>query len=102
MITFEVSFLEFFNMQRFIRNKTKLRPKMPSLRIFKLEFEKTIDIFEISNHKFDKMQSCFQNKKLQVWDKQCLVWVFLRCNFEKLLSHLKSKLWTLTKMVGFA
>ena len=46
--------LEFASLQILVQNEksSKLWPKMPHLRIFALEFENTIGIFEISVLKF--------------------------------------------------
>ena len=63
---------------------------MPYLRISKMEFEKTFVTFEISTFELVKMQKFVQKKPFHIWDQKCLKWVFLVCNFEKLLSYLKS------------
>ena len=68
---------------------------MPYLGIYKLKFEKKILSYLIPVPPiFSEMQSSVKNKakkkKLQIWDQKCHIWVFLKCNFEKLLSYLKS------------
>ena len=82
-VAFDACILEFFKMAKF-RWKPKtsnLRPKMPYLGISEAEFEKPIAKFETNT------QSFVQSKKLQIWDQKCLIWVFLSCNFEKLVSY---------------
>ena len=39
---------------------------------------------------FMKMQKFVQIKKLQIQNQNCLISVFLRCKFKKLLSYFKS------------
>ena len=31
-----------------------------------------------------------KNKKLKIWDRKCKIWVFLKSNFEKPQSYMKS------------
>ena len=61
------------------------------LGAFKLEFEKTIAIFEISTIEILKMQSFVQKENSQIWVQKCL-FLGVMCNLEKLLSYLKSYL----------
>ena len=49
---------------------------MPYLDVFRLKFEETIAIFEISTAEFVTMQKFMQNKKLRIWDQKCLTWFF--------------------------
>ena len=54
----------------------------------------------ISNHHTRNCQNTkFRPTIFFFWtrDQRCLIWVFLGCNFEKLLSHLKSEPSTLSK-----
>ena len=43
------------------------------LGAFKLEFEKTIAIFEISTIEIFKMQSFVQKENSQIWVQKCLI-----------------------------
>ena len=79
---------EFIKMQVFMLNKKKLPLKLPYLSIFRLGFEKTIVIFEISSLEFAKMQSFIKNKEVWVWDQYCLIWVFFLLEFEKNYCHI--------------
>ena len=40
-----------------------------------------------------------RNKKSQIWDQKCLIWVFLGKNFKKLLWYLKSASSNLSKVI---
>ena len=63
---------------------------MPFLGFFRLKFDETIVIPEISTLKLVKMHEFVQNKKKnQIWDKKCLFWIFQCCYFQRLLSYLK-------------
>lgn len=60
--------------------------KVPcSLKIFGLEFEKTVALSEMSSLEFVKMKTFIQNKKLCVWDKKYLILVVLGNNLKKLV-----------------
>ena len=88
IVIFEISSLKFFKMKIFIQNKktVKLKPKMPLLGIFKLEFEKSFVAFDASALEFFRyFKSFVQNKKLQIWNQKSLVWVFLAKNLKELL-----------------
>ena len=51
-------------------NPLNLRTKLPCLGMFRLQFQKTIVIFEISTLKFSKVQNFVQNVKvLKYWIK---------------------------------
>ena len=65
---------------------------MPYRGIFKVEFEKTIVISKISTLESVIKQSFVQNKETSNLDQNYFIWVLAVCNFEKLLSHLKSAL----------
>ena len=80
-------------MQSFVQNKEnfKFGSKNALFGYFKLEFEKTIVIFDASILEFVKMQSSAQNKKCSSLGSKSLYSGF-GCNFEKLLSYLKSAL----------
>ena len=52
---------------------------MPYFNIFKLEFEKSIVIFQASTHEHVQTQG-FVDKKVM-----SPIWVFLGCSFEKLI-----------------
>ena len=69
-------------------NKKKLSLKLPYLGIFRLGFEKTIVIFEISSLEFAKTQSFIKSKEVLVWDQYCLIWVFFLLEFEKNYCHI--------------
>lgn len=50
---------------------------MPFLGFFRLKFDETIVIPEISTLELVKMHEFVQNKKKnQIWDKKCLFWIF--------------------------
>ena len=71
---FEISTLEFVEMQSFILNKIdlSLRPKFSFWVIFGLQFKKKIVTFEISTLRFMELQS-FIEKKMGLGPK---IWVF--------------------------
>ena len=60
---------------------------MSYLSVFKMEFEKTIVLFDASTFELFKMQSFMQNKEISSWSPKCPIWVCLGCN-KKLLSFL--------------
>ena len=53
-----------------------LRPKMPHLRSFQLEFENNIVIFEISTFEFVQLQNFVQKQKCLNLGPERLIWVF--------------------------
>ena len=63
---------------------------MPYIGIFKVEFEKTIFTSKISTLEFVIKQSFKQHKETSNLAQSCSIWELASCNFEKLLSHLKS------------
>ena len=74
------------------QNNFKVGTKMPYTGVFDIQFWKTIVKFEINSFKFVKKHCFLQNKKGQGLYQKRIIWVFLGCNFEKLLSYLKSSL----------
>ena len=63
---------------------------MSYLGAFRSKLEKTIAIFEISTFEFVRIQSFMLNKKTLIFDQNCLIYIYLDWNLEKLLSYLKS------------
>ena len=58
--------------------------------------KKTIITIEISTLEFFKLKKFVQNKKSQIWSQNVLTGYFMKCNFEKLFSYLKSATWNLS------
>ena len=70
---FEISTFKFFKCKVSCKtNFGDLRPKTPHMGTFRLEFKKTIFIFEIKTLKFVKMQS-FMLKKKKIGDQNCYI-----------------------------
>ena len=95
------------------KKTSSLEPAFYDLGIFPLKFEKTIVILEISSQllkfekktitaieistlEFFKLKKFVQNKKSQIWSQNVLTGYFMKCNFEKLFSYLKSATWNLS------
>ena len=70
---------------------------MPYKRIFRAEFEKTVFIFKINTLESVIKQSFVQNKETSNLGQNYFIWISAVCNFEKLLSLLKSALCQCTK-----
>ena len=51
---------------------------MSYLSVFKMEFEKTIVLFDASTFELFKMQSFMENKEISSWSPKCPIWVCFR------------------------
>ena len=101
---FQITSQEFVKMQCFFQNKENFtfETKNALFGNFKREFEKTIVVVDASNLEFVKKQSSAQNKKCSSLGLKSLDLGF-GCNFEKLVSYLKSapsNLWKIKFLVN--
>ena len=91
-ILLDANTLGFFKIQRFAQKKknSNLRSKRSYLGIFRLKFEKTIFIFEISTLELILWKRfIYKNKKSLNLGPKILKQVFLDCNLEKLMMYLE-------------
>ena len=95
---FEISTFKFFKCKVSCKtNFGNLRPKTPHMGTFRLEFKKTIFIFEIKTLKFVKMQS-FMLKKKKLGTKIAIYLGVFGLKFEKkLFPYLNSERANLSK-----
>ena len=90
------------NSSYFIQTKhtfLKISTKNALLWYFKLEFEKICcQVFLPAPPNFSNGKVSCKNKQQKIWVQNCLIWMFLDCNFEKFLSYLKSAPLNLSNM----